>query len=102
VQKFSRIKVYNVLPVPILYIEAKFIPLEKKIKDDLHQSRRVQPFLTHKNWRNFRRAESRTSWRKTKRIQIKVAKTCNKKEQQQYAKQQYAKQNATKWTKTSW
>jgi hypothetical protein len=98
---------YNVLPVPILYIEAKFIPLEKKIKDDLHQSRRLQPFLTQKNWRNFRRAESRTSWRKTKKIQIKVAKTCNKKEQQQYAKQQYAKQqyakqNATKWTKSSW
>ena len=39
-----------------------------------------------KKWRNFGSAESRKSWRQTKRIQIKFATTCNKNEQQQDGK----------------
>jgi hypothetical protein len=35
VQKFSRIKVFNALGVPhYCYVEAKFGPLEKRIKND--------------------------------------------------------------------
>jgi len=36
--------------------------------------------------RNFGRVESRTSWRETKKTEIKLATTCNKNEQQQDAK----------------
>jgi len=35
-----------------------------------------------KEWRNSGRAESRTSWRETEKIQSKLAMTCNKNEQQ--------------------
>jgi len=34
VQKFSRIKVYNVLLYPFFYVEEKYGPLKKRIKFD--------------------------------------------------------------------
>jgi hypothetical protein len=39
-----------------------------------------------KEWRNFGRVGSRTSWQETKKMQVKLATTCNKNEQQQDAK----------------
>ena len=43
---------------------------------------RVHPFWPQKELRNSGKAESRTSWRETKTIQIKLAKIYNKNEQQ--------------------
>jgi len=43
-------------------------------------------FWPQKELRNSGKAESRTSWRETKTIQIKLAKTYNKNEQQQSTK----------------
>jgi DNA-dependent RNA polymerase auxiliary subunit epsilon len=43
-------------------------------------------FWPQKKWRNFGSAESRTSRRETKKLQIHLAATCNKNEQQQDAK----------------
>jgi len=43
---------------------------------------------------NFWRAESSTSWQETKKIQIKLAKTCNKNEQKQNSRN-----NAESWIK---
>jgi hypothetical protein len=77
---------------PLFYMEKKFRPLEKKAKNDRHQTRwnfseqPGTPFLTTKERSNFGKIECITSWRKTKKIQIKVAMTCNKNEQQQDAK----------------
>jgi len=48
------------------------------------------PSWPQTEWRNFGRYESRISWQETKKIQIKLATTCNKNEQQQ---QQDAKNN---------
>jgi hypothetical protein len=42
----------------------------------------VHSFLPQGEWRNFGRAEIRTSWRETKKIQIKFAATYEKNEQQ--------------------
>jgi hypothetical protein len=53
-----------------------------------------------KKWRNFGRVESRTSWRETKKIQIKLATTCNKSEWKQHGKNNAELQ--TKWTKMTW
>jgi len=71
------------------YTEAILGPLEKKTKNDWHQSiwnfSEQQPgttFWPQNEWRNFGRVESRTSWRETKKKQIKVTPTCNKNEQQ--------------------
>jgi hypothetical protein len=36
---FSRTQVNNALAVPIFYMEAKFRPLQKRIKNDWYQSR---------------------------------------------------------------
>ena len=33
-QQYSRIKVYNVLALPLFYMEAKFVPLDKRIRND--------------------------------------------------------------------
>ena len=46
----------------------------------------VHPFWTTKGIKNFGRAESRTNWRETKNIQIKLATTCGKNEQQRDGK----------------
>jgi hypothetical protein len=74
------------------YMEAKLKPLEKRIKN-WHNSKwnflDEQPdttFWPQKKWRNFGRAESRTNWRVTKKIQIELATTFNKNEKQQDAK----------------
>jgi hypothetical protein len=61
---------------------------------------RVRRFWRQEEWRNFGRDESRTSWRETKKMQIKLATTCNKNEQQQNAKNNT--DVWTKWTKTTW
>jgi hypothetical protein len=67
-------------------VEAKFGPL-KEDKNNCYQSRRnfseEQP---KKECRNFGRFERRTSCRETKKIQIKLATTCNKNKQQENAK----------------
>ena len=55
-------------------------------QDDNFQNSWVHHFLPQKEWRNFGRIESRTRWRETKKIQMKLATTCNKKEQQDDAK----------------
>jgi hypothetical protein len=71
-------------------MEAKSRTLEEGGGEDWYQSRwhfsEIQlgmPFLTTKEWQNFGRVESRTSWLETKKIQIKLVMTCNKNEQQQ-------------------
>ena len=63
---------------------------QKKDKKDWHElnfleEQGVHQIWQQKEWRNFGRAESRTSWQETKKIQIKFATTCNN-EQQQDAK----------------
>jgi hypothetical protein len=82
-------------------MEAKFGPLKKTIdisrEESFQMNSQVYSFL-HKEWRNFESVEGRTSWRKTKKVQAKLATKCNKNEQQD------AKNNAelsTKWTKTT-
>ena len=85
---------YNMhCPSSIYYMEAKFWPLEERIKNDWHQSRLntseeepVHIFWPRKEWRNFVRAESRTIWLETKKMQIKLAPTCNKNEEQRDGK----------------
>ena len=74
--------------------------LRKSIEMKFFRRKAVHPFLTTKAWINFGREGRRTRWGETKNIQIKLAATCNKNEQQQGAKN-----NAelyTKWTKTTW
>jgi len=74
---------------PFIYMEVKFGPLEKRIKNYLLQLRwnfSEHPFWLQKEWRSFGSADSRASWRETKKIQIKLAVTCNKNEQQQDVK----------------
>jgi len=78
---------------PFFYMEAKFGPLEKKIKKwltsiEIKLFRRTAGYtlFDHKRNEEIGRAESRTSWRETKKIQIKFATTCKKNEQQQDAK----------------
>ena len=46
----------------------------------------VHQIWPQKEWRNFGRVESRTSWEETKKIQITLATTCDRNEQQQDAK----------------
>jgi hypothetical protein len=58
---------------PFSYIEAKFYPSWKRIKNSWRQSRWnfsevVHTFWPQREWRNFGRVESRTSWRETKKI----------------------------------
>jgi len=51
---------------------------------------RNTPFFTKKKeWRNFWRLESIISWGEAKMIQIELATTCNKREQQQDGKYNY-------------
>ena len=66
------------------YMEAKFGRLEKRTKtDDINRdeifqnNNRVHPFWPQKECRNFGRVGSRTSWRSTKKIRIKLATTFN-------------------------
>lgn len=70
-------------------MEAKFGPLEKGIKtiditwDEIFQKNSwVHPFLTTEIMRKFLGIENRISLWETKKIQIKLATTCNKNEQQ--------------------
>jgi len=58
----------------------------------MKQSRTWRPW---KLW-SFGRVESRTSWRETKKIQIKLTTTCKKIEKQQDSN------NNAKGTKTTW
>jgi len=74
----------------LFYMEAKFGLLEKKIKmldikrgDIFQKNSEVHPLWIKTEKINFGRVESRTNWRETKKMQIKLATTCNKKEQQQ-------------------
>ena len=60
---------------------------------------RVHPFWRQEERRNFGRDESRTSWRETKNMQIKLATTCNNNEEQQDAENNT--EVWTKWTKTT-
>ena len=83
-------------------MEVKFGPSEKRIKSDWHQSRwslsAEQPVHTiwpQKKWKHFGRVESTTSLRETKKIQIKLATTCNKNEQQDA-------KNYIEWKTTTW
>jgi hypothetical protein len=78
---------------PFFYMETKSGPLEKEIKNDcislddiLQNKGGVHSFWLQKEGRNFGRVESLTNWRETKKMQIKLATTCNKNEQQQDAK----------------
>jgi hypothetical protein len=71
VQKFSRIKVYNALAIPILLYGSEISTLRKRDKKRLTLRWNIseQPgnsFGPQKEWRNFRRVVSRTSWRETK------------------------------------
>jgi hypothetical protein len=68
-------------------MEVKFGPIEKRIKKNyLLQLRwnfsEEHPFWPQKERRNFGRADGRASWWEAKKIQIKLAMTCNKNEQQ--------------------
>ena len=74
-------------------MEAKFGPLEKRIKkicinrDEIFQKRARYTLFGHKwNDEMSERVESRAIWRETKKMQIKLATTCYKNEQQQDAK----------------
>jgi len=102
--KFSSITYITHWLSPFFYMEAIFGPLEKKDKEDWHQSRwnfseqQGTHFFDRK--RNTGRTDSRTSWRELKKRQIKLAATCNKNEQKQAAKN-----NAelhTSWKKKAW
>jgi hypothetical protein len=71
-------------------MEAKFGTLEKRIKrltsNFFFLNSRVPSFWLQKEERNFGRAEVEPVDEKLKKIQIKLATTCNKNEQQQDAK----------------
>ena len=55
--------------------------------DEIFWNKRIHTFWPQKEWRNVGWVESRTSWRETKGIQIKLATgTCNMYELQQSAK----------------
>ena len=77
---------------PFFFMEAKFGPIEKRIKtidvgwDGIFQNSQVHLFWPQKEWINSGRAESRTSWREDKKMQMKLAATCNEKEKQHDAK----------------
>jgi len=56
-----------------------------------------------RNEENLEEFENRTSQRETKKLQITLATTCNKSEQQQDAKKiRIHAEFETKWTKTAW
>ena len=71
-------------------MEAKLGPLEKMKKEKIdiswdeffQKNSRAHPSWPQKEWRNFGTVEGRTVWRETKKIQIKLATTWNKSEQQ--------------------
>jgi len=74
-------------------MEVKFGPLEKKDKEidinryeSYQKNSRVNPLWPQKEWRNLGKVGSRANWRETKKIQIKLATTCTKNEQQEDAK----------------
>ena len=67
------------------YMEAKIGPSDKRIKTADHKRNEVQ---------------NRTNWRETKKIQVKLAATCNKNKQQEDAKHNAEIQN--EWIKTTW
>jgi hypothetical protein len=46
------------------------------------KNNRLHPFWPQKERRDFGIVESRTSWRETNKIQIKLYSTCNKNKQQ--------------------
>ena len=96
VQIFSRIKVFNTLALPNLSYGREIWTLrkkkkrkEKKIHTEMEFFRRTAwkySFCPQKEWGNFERGESGTSSQETIKIQIKLAMTCKKNEQQQDAK----------------
>jgi hypothetical protein len=51
-------------------------------RDEIFQKSRVHSFWPQKEWWNFLSIESGTRWRETKKIQIELATTCNKNENQ--------------------
>jgi len=56
-------------------------------RDEIFQKNSQEHFLwPQKEWKNVWRGESRTSWRETKKIQIKLVTTSSKNEKQQDAK----------------
>ena len=79
VQKFARIKVYNELALAILLYGSEIWALKKKDKtfvykwDEIFQNSLFHTFWPQKEWRNFLRVESRTSWWEAKEMQIKLA-----------------------------
>ena len=78
---------HNALTVRIILCGSEIWTLRKKrigiSRDEIFQkNRRVHYFLPLKEWRNFGKVGSRTSWRETKKTQIKlVTGACNKNEQ---------------------
>jgi len=77
---------------PILLYGSEIWNLRKNDKnigikrDDIFQKNKlVHTFGPRKGWRNWGRVESMTNWRETEKMQIKLAKTFNKNEQQQDA-----------------
>jgi hypothetical protein len=69
-------------------------------RDEIFQKNSQEhPLWSQKEWRIFL-SESRTSWRETKKIQIKLATTGNKNKKQQDAKNNV--QFYTKLTKKTW
>jgi hypothetical protein len=78
---------------PFRCMEATWGPLEKRLKNDWYkkntnflEEQLSTLFLTTKGMKKFWRDEGRTSWRETKKMQIKLAKTFSKNGQQQDAK----------------
>ena len=78
---------YTIYITFVLYQSKIWILKQKDNKIYINQDKifqknsRVHTFWPQNKWRNFGRAEIITSWWETKKIQIKLATTCNKNEQ---------------------
>ena len=68
--------------------------------ETVQKNSRVHTSWQQKKWRNCGRAECRTGWQETKKIQIKLSALCNKIEQQQDGKRKAELQS--EGTKTTW
>ena len=64
-------------------MENRIISIDIYRNENFRKNLRLQTLWSQKEWRNFVRAESRTSWPETKKLQIKLVTSCNKNWQQQ-------------------
>jgi len=90
----------------LFYTKVKFGLSDKRIKTNdinrnaiFQKNSRIHTFWTQKELRNFGRIKSGTRWQETKKIQIKLATTCNNNDQQQNDKSNAELQ--TEWMKTA-